>query len=539
MGNASHWSTLAVADFRDEPSARKERETVGEEEDGRSSATGPRRRAHSVRTADDDHWRPGHSRTASSSTESSSRHYPSHDVVLPSPDVVLSARPIAVGTGSGQYSRLEHLRVKTPLRLPTSDRRRRHDRPQRPALSVDEAGSKRTISTTSTASSTSTSTSTTNTSSLNRTISQRTASESVDRAVVKILQITGPEGQSSNSHSQDANTHNTQEKGASNTDANISIGRRGAEHGWPSEAIALFPDNGNPTSIRNRIIGSTATPTPTNNIVAAGDSDTSQSPHTTTRHATAVAAEDDTVCGDPSEGSNHGGSGTINSIAALALSLSLPPATPAPTTSPTTPVLFNKKSLSSLSSTSSPSCPSSSAATETRERAASNKRVPPAPIHVDRLGGSQEDLGGLLTPGHHQREQAPRSDHQRFASQSLQRSPLNPRYAYDYSLLWDPSKASTSHARHSPNKSSPSQWPVVSAAALLLLNLLPIAADSPITTHCRAGISSSSTHRYVSVAIAIAIAINLLFSQRPPPFALLQSLRKQCRSRHPPFGRQH
>ena len=459
MGNAAHWSTLAVADFRDESSALKKREVLGEEEDGRSMATGQIRRAHSVRRADDNHWKPGHSRTASSNAESSSRDCPSHDVALPSPDVVSSARPIAAGAETGQYSRLEHLRVKTPLRLPTSDKRRRQGRSQRTALSVDEAGSKRTSST-STASSTSTSASasTANPPSLSRTISRRTTSENVDRTVVKRLQITDPDCKSSNSHSKDANTHDTQEKGASNSDTDISTGSRGARHGWPSEAIAIFPDNENPTSIRNRIIGSTTTPTPTttNNIVAAGDSDTSQSPHTTTRHATAVAAED-TVCGDPSEGSNHGGSGTINSIAALALSLSLPPTTPAaPTTSATTPVLSNKKSLSSLSSFSSPSCPSSSVATETRERAASNKRVPPAPIHVDRLGESQEDLGGLSTPSHRQREQTPRGDHHRLASQGLERSPLNPRYGYDYSLLWDPSKASTSHVRHSSNKSSPS-----------------------------------------------------------------------------------
>ncbi|KAK8030019.1 SAM binding domain-containing protein containing protein [Apiospora rasikravindrae] len=459
MSNAAHWSTLAVADFREGNYSRKE--------------AGHSRRAHSERTDENNNTRrPGHSRTGSSSAESSSRSRSSHDVAQFSPDVMLSARPIAAAAETGQYSRLEHLRVKTPLRLPTSDKRRRQGRPQRPALSVDEAASRRTGST-STVSSTSTSTSTsasasvsvsvsastttnTNAPSLGRRFSRQTTSEDADEAVVS---------GSSSSSSNKANTPRQAEKEASNNEANTSIDdSRSPGRGWSSEAIAIFPDNANPTSIRNRIIGSTTTPTPTpttNNIVAAaGDSDTSQSPPaTTTRHTTAAAAEDAvTVCGDPSEGSNHGGSGTINSIAALALSLSLPPASQAPTTSPTTPVLSNKKSLSSLSPSPSPSPPPSSpssAATETRERAASNKRIPPAPIHVDRLGGSQDLLGGLSTPRHQQREQPPRGDHHRFAS--LQRSHLNPRYGYDYSLLWNPSKASsTSHARHSPNKSSPS-----------------------------------------------------------------------------------
>ncbi|KAK8062331.1 SAM binding domain-containing protein containing protein [Apiospora hydei] len=479
MSNAAHWSTLAVANFRGEPSPRKEREIL-EDDDGISTEIGQRRRAHSGRTDENTNAkRPGHSRAASSSTESSSRGRPSHNVAQFSPDVVLSGRPMAAATETGQYSRLEHLRVKTPLRLPTSDKRRRQGRPPRPALSVDEAagsrtGSTSTVSSTSTSVSTSTSTSTTtNTPSLGRTISRRTASENVDQAIVKRLQNRDPDhsrGSSSSSSSSSSSNNNnkantpTQEKGASNSEANTGIDSHSPGRGWSSEAIAVFPDNVNPTSPRNRIVGPTATPTPTtpttNNIVAAaGDSDTSQRPPTTTtstRHATAAAAEDAvTVCGDPSEGSNHGGSGTINSIAALALSLSLPLAGEAPTPSPTTPVLSNEKSLSSLSPSPPPSCPSS-AATDTRERAASIKRIPPAPIHVDRLGGSQEDLlGGLSTPGHQQREQTPRGDHHRFAS--LQRSPLNPRYGYDYSLLWNPSKASAaSHARHSPNKSSPS-----------------------------------------------------------------------------------
>ncbi|KAK8079134.1 hypothetical protein PG994_002941 [Apiospora phragmitis] len=495
MSNAAHWSTLAVAGFQDETSPRKEREIL---EDGIGTGIGQRRRAKPVRTDENNSVRkPGHSRTASSSAESSIRNHPSHNVAQSSPDVVSSARPIAAETG--QYSRLEHLRVKTPLRLPTSDKQRRQGRPQRPTLSVDGTGSIRTSST-STASSASTSTSTANTPSLSRTISRRTVSETVDRAIVKRLQNTDPECSSCSSSSKSANTPNTHEsrtrgKGALNNETNIgSIDSRSPGRGWSSEAIAIFPDNENPTSIRNRIIGSTTTPTPTpttttTNIVAAGDSDTSKSPHTTTRHATAVAAED-AVCGDPSEGSNHGRWGTFNSIAALALSLSLPTANQAPTTSATTPVLSNKKSLSSLSSSSSPSSPSS-AATETRERAASNKRVPPAPIHVDRLGGSQEDLGALWTPGPHQCEQAPRGEHHRFAS--LERSQLNPRYGYDYSLLWNPSKASTSYARHSPNKSSPSVTSPLwhrsdpSSAQQSSSSQLPPTPLSPPTTGLAAG----------------------------------------------------
>ncbi|KAK8096632.1 SAM binding domain-containing protein containing protein [Apiospora kogelbergensis] len=479
MANAAHWSTLAVANFRPESSLSlcKEQDKLEKEDGEKKTGINQRRRAHSVRTVDsstDNNNRPGHSRTASGSAGSGSRNRPSHDIALSSPDMVSSSRPMAAKTETGQYSGLEHLRVRTPLRLPTSDKRRRQARPghgQRSALSLDEAGStllrtnsSSTASSASTSASTSTSTSVstpvTTTAPLGRSraVLRRSASENVDQAIVKRLQNI------------DAGCCG---EGALKTNI-LSIDSPGAGHGWSSEAIAVFPDpdNANPTSIRNRIIGPTTTPTPTTttNIVAAGDCDTSNSPHTattTTRHASAGTAED-AVGGDLSEGRNQGGSGTINSIAALALSLSLPPANqPAPasaspasaTNTNRTPVLSNQKSLSLLSETSSsppsPSCPPSACAvTETRERAASNKRLPPAPIHVDRLGGSQEDLhGGLSTPSHLRREPSHRSDHHRFAS--LHRSPLNPRYGYDYSLLWDPSKASASHARHSPNKSSP------------------------------------------------------------------------------------
>ncbi|KAK6836728.1 SAM binding domain-containing protein containing protein [Apiospora arundinis] len=495
MSNAAHWSTLAVAGFRPESSLCKEQEIVGLEEgdDDKKTGIGQRRRAHSVRTVDSSHDvndnRTGHSRTASSSAGSGSRNRPSHDVALSSPDVVSSGRPTAARTETGQYSGIEHLRVRTPLRLPTSDRRPRQARPghgQRSALSADAAGSIR-PSSTSTASSTSTSASTPVTTtpppSRTRSILRRSASENVDQVVVKRLQNADPSCSSSYD-------------GALKTNNILSIDSAGAGaahagYGWSSEAIAIFPDNGNPTWTRNRIIGSTATPTPTsptttNNIVAAGDSSdttcTPQSPRTTTTTTATTSAgtageeEEDAVGGALSEASNHDGSGAINSIAALALSLSLPlplppansPAAPAfvSPTPATTPVLSNQKSLSSLSESSSaspspspsPSSPSSApaaAVTEARERAASNKRVPPAPIHVDRLGGSQEDLlGALSTPGHLKREPSHRGDHHRFAS--LQRSPLNPRYGYDYSLLWNPSKVSPSRARHSPNKSSPS-----------------------------------------------------------------------------------